>query len=256
MAMMDEKQAEALRQRFLEVSGRVRAAARASGRQEDAVALVAVSKTHPAEAVAVLAGMGQTLFGESYVQEALAKQEAVNSLVTSLAGGNAGQQVQWHFIGHLQSKKAKDVVGKFSLIHAVDSLKLAQNMQNRLAMLPVTQTGAPAGVQDVLIQVNIGREAQKSGVAIEDAASLAEAVAQMPLLRLQGFMCMPPFHCTGDMATPFFAHLRTIRDDVERRLGLTLPHLSMGMSHDFEQAIGQGATLVRVGTDIFGTRDV
>lgn len=249
--MMEEKQAAALRQRFLEVRDRVRAAARASGRQEDAVALVAVSKTHPAEAVAELAALGHTLFGESYVQEALAKQEAVCSLM----GGEAGRQVQWHFIGHLQSKKAKDVVGRFSLIHAVDSLKLAQNMQNRLAMLPVTQTGAPAGVQDVLIQVNIGREPQKSGVAIEDAASLAEDVAQMPLLRLQGFMCMPPFHCTGDMATPFFEHMRTIRDAVEHRLGMPLPHLSMGMSHDFEQAIAQGATLVRVGTDIFGTRD-
>lgn len=241
--MMNNEESAALRLRFLEVREKIRAAARVAGRDENSVALVAVSKTHPAESIDVIASMGQTVFGESYVQEALSKQEALSHL-----------SLDWHFIGHLQSKKAKDVVGRFSLIHGVDNIKLAQNLQNRMAMLPVTQTGAAVSVQDILIQVNIGREEQKSGVAIEDLFALAEAVTALPLLRLRGLMCMPPFHCVGEMASPFFAHLRELKDKLEQHLGVTLPHLSMGMSHDFEQAVAEGATLVRVGTDIFGER--
>ncbi len=241
--MMNREETAALQERYQEVAERVRTAARVAGRAADDVTLVAVSKLHPAESIDVVAGMGQRVFGESYVQEALAKQETLHAL-----------DIEWHFIGHLQSKKARDVVGRFSLIHGVDNLKLAQNLQNRMAMLPVTGTGADASVQDILIQVNIGREAQKSGVAIEELHALADAVRQLPLLRLQGLMCMPPLHCTGDRARPFFAHLRQLKEQLEQHLGVVLPHLSMGMSQDFEQAVAEGATLVRVGTDIFGER--
>ncbi len=241
--MMQPEEATALRQRFAEVRERVREATRRAGRQEDSVTLVAVSKLHPAASIACIAGEGQVDFGENYVQEALAKQDAL-----------AGLPIRWHCIGHLQSKKAKDVAGRFCLIHAVDNLKLAQNLQNRMAMLPVGQTDGALRVQDILIQVNIGNEAQKSGVAIAALPELVEAVAQLPLLRVCGVMGMPPFHCVGDLATPFFERLRELRDATERRLGVALPHLSMGMSQDFEQAIAQGATLVRVGTDIFGSR--
>jgi len=241
--MMSEQESGALAARYHEVRERIEMAARKAGRQPGSVSLVAVSKTHPAESVEVVAGEGQVVFGESYVQEALAKQECLSHL-----------GLEWHFIGHLQSKKARDVVGRFALIHGVDNIKLAQNLQNRMAMLPVTSTGGDLSVQDILIQVNIGREPQKSGVAIEDLFSFAEDVIKLPQLRLRGLMCMPPFHCIGELASPYFAHLRELKEQVERHLGMALPHLSMGMSQDFEQAIAEGATLVRVGTDIFGER--
>ncbi|UZP69162.1 YggS family pyridoxal phosphate-dependent enzyme [Desulfovibrio mangrovi] len=240
---MNEQESGALVARYHEVRERIEGAVRKAGRDAGSVSLVAVSKTHPAESVEVVAGEGQVVFGESYVQEALAKQEELSRL-----------PLEWHFIGHLQSKKARDVVGRFALIHGVDNLKLAQNLQNRMAMLPVTTTGADVSVQDILIQVNIGREPQKGGIAIEDLLPFAEDVVKLPQLRLRGLMCMPPFHCVGDLASPFFAHLRELKEQVERHVGMTLPHLSMGMSQDFEQAIAEGATLVRVGTDIFGER--
>jgi len=210
-------------------------AAKQAGRAPGDVTLVAVSKLHPASDIRDLAGTGQTEFGENYVQEALAKQEAL-----------AGLDVNWHFIGGLQSNKAKYVAGKFALVHSVDSSKLAQALHKKAVSLGT--------VQDILIQVNIAGETQKSGIMVEKLPEMAEAVQGMEGLRLVGLMTMPPFFDDPEHARPVFARLRELRDGLQTRLGTSLPHLSMGMTGDFVPAVQEGATLVRIGTRIFGTR--
>lgn len=231
--------AEVLRERWESVCVRLRDAVRVAGREPDDVTLVAVSKLHPASDIVAVAAAGQVDFGENYVQEALGKQQ-------ELAANPACAAIRWHCIGHVQSRKAKDVAGRFALIHTVDSLKLAQGLERHMADM-----GAD---QPVLIQVNVGEEAQKSGVAVADLPALAEGVAACPHLKLRGLMCLPPVFDAGMAARPHFALLRTLRDGLQQRLGLALPELSMGMSGDFEAAVLEGATLVRIGTDIFGSR--
>ena len=235
----------ALIERYELVKDNVANAVKNAGRNADDVTLLAVSKFHPVEAVKILSKCGHSCFGESYVQEAVAKQDALS-----------GCPVEWHFIGHMQTKKAKDVVGRFALIHTVDRLKLAQNMQKRMAMLPATSVEGDCAVQDILLQVNISGEEQKSGVAPDGLKQLAEAVLELPQLRIRGLMGMPPFTEVGEAARPYFVHLRELKDSLVQEFGLTLPHLSMGMSQDYAQAIEEGATYVRIGTDIFGQRPV
>ncbi len=220
------------------VRQRLEQAAKAAGRRPEDITLVAVSKTHPAEAVAAAHALGQVEFGENYVQEVLAKQDALASL-----------PLHWHFIGHLQSNKAKFVAGRFSLIHTVDSIKLAQNLHKCMERIAVENR------QDMLIQVNIGQEEQKGGVAESELLRLAEEVLKLESLRLLGLMCIPPLSLSAVETRPYFTRLRELRDGMEGELGIKLPHLSMGMSHDFVEAVAEGATLVRVGTDIFGRRD-
>lgn len=226
-----------MRENFADVHGRMAEAAKRSGRSPDAVRLVAVSKFHPAEAVRMAAACGQRAFGENYVQEALAKQSALADL-----------ELEWHSIGHVQTNKAKDVAGRFSLIHGVDNARLAAGLAARL----------PEGiaVQTILLQVNIGDEPQKSGVDRNDLPTLAEAVLAEPRLNLRGLMGMPPFFDEPEAARPYFARLRELRDSLQTRLGVALPELSMGMSGDFEAAIEEGATIIRVGTTLFGPRPV
>ncbi|MDE7064102.1 MAG: YggS family pyridoxal phosphate-dependent enzyme [Desulfovibrionaceae bacterium] len=231
--------AAALRERWEAVRRRLADAVRAAGRAEEEVTLVAVSKLHPVESMACLAAWGQVDFGENYVQEARAKQGA-------LSGNPECVAMRWHCIGHVQSRKARDVAGRFALIHSLDSLKLAVGLEKHLE--------SSGTRQPVLIQVNIGGEVRKSGAAVEELPALAEGVMGLPHLELQGLMCLPPIFDDGPAARPHFARLRGLRDDLERRLGCTLPHLSMGMSGDFEEAVAEGATLVRIGTDIFGPR--
>lgn len=227
---------EALRERWRAVCARVRAACREAGRDPADVRLVAVSKFQPAAAIACVAAAGQADFGENYVQEARSKQAAL-----------AGAGLRWHMIGHVQSRKARDVAGRFVCIHTLDSLKLARALEAHLA--------ASGMAQDVLIQVNVGEEAQKSGVTAGELPALAEAVlGQCPHLRLQGLMCLPPVFDAGMAARPHFARLREWNESLRVRLGLPLPELSMGMSGDFAAAIQEGATMVRIGTDIFGLR--
>ena len=223
-----------LEERWRRVVDGVAEAARAAGRPADAVRLVAVSTCHPAGAVAELAGLGQRDFGENYVQEARAKQEALADL-----------PLRWHAIGPVQTNKAKDVAGRFALIHTVDSERLAEALARRLE---------PGIEQEVLIQVNIGHEPQKAGVEPGGLAALMERLLTAPRLRVRGLMCLPPRCGEGEEARPYFARLRELRDEAERRFGVDLPHLSMGMSGDYRQAVAEGATLVRVGTDIFGPR--
>ena len=227
-------------QRWQSVCARVAEAARQAGRTPDTVTLVAVSKLHPAADIGEVAGAGQVDFGENYVQEALAKQD-------ELAAEPRCARVRWHMIGHVQSRKAKDVAGRFSCIHTLDSLKLARGLEAHLA--------EQGGEQEALIQVNVGEEAQKSGVSAQDLPELAENIrTTCPHIHLRGLMCLPPVFDAGMAARPHFALLRELNEALRTRLCLPLPHLSMGMSGDFEAAILEGATLVRIGTDIFGTR--
>ena len=234
---MNPSETAALGERLEAVRGRLAGAARIAGRKPEDVRLIAVSKLHPVEAILAAYGFGQRVFGENYVQEALAKQEVLPDL-----------DVEWHCIGHVQTNKAKDVTGRFALIHTVDTLKFAETLARRLP--------EDIPVQRVLLQVNIGNEPQKAGVDEHDLPSLAEAVLALPRLEVRGLMCLPPFFDDGEAARPYFARLRELRDDLEARLGIKLPELSMGMSGDCVQAVEEGATLVRVGTDIFGPRPV
>lgn len=222
--------------RLERVRARIEQACRRAGRDPASVTLVAVSKTHPAPDVAALARAGQGLFGESYVQEALPKQDEL-----------AGLGLRWHFIGRLQKNKVKYIAGRFELIHSVDSLDLAQMLHKKSVEKGV--------IQPVLLQVNLACEAAKAGCALDETGPLAEAVAALPGLSLKGLMLMPPWDENPEAGRPLFARARELRGELSARLGAPLPELSMGMSHDLEQAVEEGATLVRVGTDLFGPRE-
>jgi len=253
-----------LSERFDAIWARIAGAASRSRRPADAVRLVAVSKLHAAETVAELAvhwarRAGRPVFGENYMQEAREKMARVRELLrTGIGPDQTPEPPEWHFTGHVQSKKARDIVGQFSLIHSVDSLKLAQALckawQSKVAGVPVGLDEATPGPQHILVQVNVGREEQKSGVDPEALEPLIESIAAMPELRLQGLMCIPPLADIGADSRPYFILLRELRDKMESVCGFSLPQLSMGMSDDFEAAIEEGATLVRIGTDIFGPR--
>lgn len=221
-------------ERLREVLERMAHAARSAGRRPETARLVAVSKLHGPDAVETLFRAGQLVFGENYIQEALGKMD-------TLPG-----DIQWHFIGHLQTNKAKVAAGRFALIHSLDSVKLARSLQEKTVDLGL--------VQDVLVQVNLAGEVQKSGVAEKDLPELAEFLAAAPNLRWQGLMLMPPFFDDPERVRPYFARLRELAVRLRREFGLPLPELSMGMTGDFEAAVEEGATLVRIGTRIFGER--
>ena len=231
--MSDRKQE--LAERAAGVRDALADAAREAGRNPEDVALVAVSKLHPASDIRALAETGQVDFGENYVQEALGKQEELADL-----------DVNFHFIGGLQSNKAKFVAGNFTLVHSVDSRKLAQALHKKAESLGV--------VQDILIQVNIAGETQKSGITVDLLPQLAEEVMGFAGVRVVGLMTMPPFFNEPERARPVFSRLRQLRDELEKQLGSSLPHLSMGMTGDFVPAVQEGATMVRIGTRIFGAR--
>lgn len=206
-----------------------------AGRDPASVTLVAVSKYQPVPAMEALVQAGQRVFGENYVQDALPKMEKLQN-----------QDLEWHFIGKLQSNKAKHAVGRFALIHTVDKIKLARTLHKEAKKNGI--------IQPVLIQVNIGCEPQKSGVALEELESLAREFTQLDGVDLQGLMCMPPACRDAEETRPYFRKLSELREGLRQRLGLALPHLSMGMSADYVQAIEEGASLVRVGTALFGAR--
>lgn len=213
---------------------RIADAAIAAGRDPAMVRLLAVSKTWPADSVREAAAAGQRAFGENYVQEGAAKVDEL-----------AGLGLEWHFIGPLQSNKTRLVANRFSWVHSIDRLKIAERLsEQRDVHLPPLE---------VCIQVNVSGEASKSGVAPPDLPELARAVAALPHLRLRGLMAIP--EPTPDVALQRarFASLRAMRDELNAA-GLALDTLSMGMSDDLEAAIAEGSTLVRVGTAIFGSR--
>ncbi|OQA31499.1 MAG: hypothetical protein BWY57_02332 [Betaproteobacteria bacterium ADurb.Bin341] len=217
------------------VRQRIADAARAAGRNPESVHLLAVSKTWPADAVLEAAEAGQTAFGENYVQEALHKMAELQP-----------RTLEWHFIGPVQSNKTRPIAEQFDWVHSIDRPKIAERLSaQRPAHLPPLQ---------VCIEVNVSEEKSKSGCPPEDATALCRAVAALPRLRLRGLMAIPA--PVEDFAQQRLA-FRRLRDLLEqlRRDGLPLDTLSMGMSHDLEAAIAEGATIVRVGTAIFGTRN-
>lgn len=219
-----------------QIHDRIDKACQRVGRNPEGVKLVAVSKVKPAEQVEEAFHAGQKLFGESYVQEFRDKQPLVT------------EPVQWHFIGGLQSNKVKYLRDKVTMIHSVDRLSLAEEI-NR-------QWGKIDGSVEILLQVNVGDEASKSGCAPEDLESLIRAVAQLPHLKICGLMCLPPNFDDPEQVRPFFKQLRELSEQINRLqlTGVEMGELSMGMSGDFEVAVEEGATLVRVGTAIFGAR--
>ena len=208
---------------------RIAAACSRAGRPADSVTLVAVSKTFPATAVDEAIEAGITDVGENRVQEAREKRPLVR----------AASATRWHLIGHLQSNKAKDAVRLFDVIQTVDSVELAGKIARA--------ADGEGKRQEILLQVNVGGETQKNGASKEAIPDLATAVREMPSLHLRGLMAIPPLG-TPEQSRPYFRDLRALRDE------LGLEHLSMGMSEDFEVAIEEGATLVRVGRAIFGSR--
>ncbi len=223
--------ADEIRSGIAAVEARIAAACARAGRTRADVRLVAVSKTFPAADVDHVIAAGVADIGENKVQETRDKKP--------LVAGNA----RWHLIGHLQSNKAKDAVRLYDVIQAVDSAELAEKIARA-----VESTGESAGKrQDVLLQVNIGRELQKSGAAPDSVPELARRIAAIPGIRLTGLMAIPPAG-EAEAMRPYFRELRAMRDD----LGLT--ELSMGMTDDFEVAIEEGATIIRVGRAIFGSR--
>jgi len=206
------------------------------GRDPESVHLVAVSKKKPAADIESAIAAGQSLFGESYVQECVAKIDQVESAAV------------WHFIGGLQSNKVKYLSGKVAMIHSVDRLSLAKEIDR--------QWGKLNSNVEILIQVNLGEEETKSGATAEELLKLVSQVARLEHLRIKGLMTLPPWDDDPEMVRPYFRQLRTLAEQVEE-LGLPnvkMAELSMGMSHDFEVAIEEGATMVRIGTAIFGAR--
>jgi pyridoxal phosphate enzyme (YggS family) len=216
------------------VLARIEAAARRFGRDPASISLLAVSKTWPAAAVRDAAAAGQRAFGENYVQETVEKVAELAALA-----------LEWHFIGPLQSNKTRPVAEHVDWVHSVERLKIAERLsQQRPPQLPPL---------NVCLQVNVSGEASKSGCAPEEAPALARQIAALPQLRLRGLMCIPePADDFAAQRQPF-RQLREIYEQL-RNEGLALDTLSMGMSHDIEAAIAEGATMVRVGTAIFGDR--
>jgi len=223
-------------ERLERVRDEIRTAAVRAGRNPDEVRLVAVSKTRPGADVVRAFQAGQILFGENYVQEFSAKAAEVS------------EPVEWHFIGHLQSNKVKYISGLVSMIHSVDRLSLAEEISRQWTRVNKTC--------NVLIQVNVSGEATKSGTTAGDALALVRAASLLPNIRVQGLMTMPPFFDDPAAARPYFAELKRLADLIaaEHIAGVEMRELSMGMSGDFEAAIQEGATLVRIGTAIFGER--
>jgi PLP dependent protein len=218
------------------VKERLAKAATRVGRDPEGVTLVAVTKTVPVERIREAIDAGQRVFGENRVQEAQTKVKAL------------GPGVQWHLIGHLQRNKVKLVCDLFTMLHSVDRLSLAQDIDARAA-----QHGS---VMPILIQVNIGDETTKSGMAASATLALAQQIAALPHVAIQGLMCVPPAVDLAEHARPYFVQLRSLAEQIARARipNVAMSELSMGMSHDFEVAIEEGATMVRVGSAIFGAR--
>lgn len=229
-----------LTQNLAAVRQRIQAAAEQAGRPAASVTLVAVTKGHPLEALQALLALGVTQIGESYLTEARHKQVALA----------ASPDVQWHMIGHVQSRKAREVSEHFSIVHSVDSLRLAERLhrfaQERGQRLPV------------LLECNVSGEITKQGwVCAQDPAEFfadAYVVAGLQGLELRGLMSMAPITARPEEARPYFERTRQLRDALAQRLGQPLPELSMGMSNDYEAAVLEGATLVRIGEALMGPR--
>jgi pyridoxal phosphate enzyme (YggS family) len=221
--------------RLRAVRERIAAAAAGVDRNADGITLIAVSKTHPADRVDAAVAAGAVVLGENRVQEAAAKKPGVRA-------------ARWHLIGPLQRNKARLALETFDVIHTVDRPEIADRLQFLL------EQHWPDRVVEVLLEVNVGDEPQKAGVAPDDAAELLARATRLDRLEVRGLMAIPPFGVEPEASRPYFRALRELRDKLQDASGRALPELSMGMSHDFEIAVAEGATMVRVGTAIFGPR--
>jgi pyridoxal phosphate enzyme (YggS family) len=213
---------------------RIKAACERAGRALDSITLLAVSKTHPPETVKIAADSGLVFFGENKVQEAKAK--------IPLCPG----KLRWHFIGHLQSNKCRDAVELFEMIQSVDGLSLAREISKRCEQA--------AKRMPVLLEVNLAGEASKFGYKPEQLLAELKEINFLPRIEIHGLMTVPPWSADAENSRPHFRRLRELKMQCEEILGEPLPHLSMGMSGDFEIAIEEGATIVRIGTALFGPR--
>ena len=226
-----------LKTRLENVLNRIKNAALSYSRDPETIRLVAVSKTIPTDMVKEAIEAGVKILGENYIQEARKKFGALSS-----------HPVSWHFIGHLQTNKAKYAVRLFDLIHSVDSLKLAHELNKQAKKINK--------IQEILIQVNISMESTKAGVYEQDALSLIKDISHLENLSVKGLMTMPPFFNEPEKVRPYFSALRKLRDQIKKESipNIAMDELSMGMTGDFEAAIDEGASLVRIGTAIFGER--
>lgn len=234
---MESPERETIAQRVQSVLSAIRSAAEKAGRRPDDIRLVAATKTVTADRIREGIGAGLSILGENRVQEALPKIEAL-----------AQAPVQWHFIGHLQRRKVRSVVGMFELIHSVDSLELAQEIDRRAG-----EAGRP---QDILLEVNIGGETTKAGFHPDGLIQLVSMMASLSHIQIKGLMAIPPPTTEAESARTYFVRLRKLAEAiaVQRIPGVAMNELSMGMSNDYEIAVQEGATLVRVGSAIFGAR--
>jgi pyridoxal phosphate enzyme (YggS family) len=223
-----------LAQNFENIRQRIRAACARAGRTPTDVQLLAVSKGHPPDAVAAAAGAGQTLFGENKIQEAKAK------IPLSPA------RLRWHMIGHLQSNKCRDAVQLFDMIEGVDSLNLAREISKHADKSGKTMP--------ILLEVNVAGESSKFGYKPDAVLAELAEINRLPNIEIHGLMTVPPYSPNGERSRAYFQQLRDLKSKCEDILGAPLPHLSMGMSGDFEIAIEEGSTIVRIGTALFGPR--
>jgi PLP dependent protein len=222
-----------VKENLLKVRERIERAAQKAGRDPKEIKLVAVSKTVEVDRIKEAIDAGVAILGENYVQEAQEKIEAL------------GKSVSWHFIGHLQSNKAKYAVRLFDVIHSIDSIPLAEELNRRAEQ--------PDRAIRVMIEVNLSKEATKFGTDEERVLNLARRIQKLDHLSLEGLMTMPPYFDSPEMSRPYYVALRELKDRMVKE-GIPLKELSMGMSNDFEIAVEEGATYVRVGTAIFGPR--
>jgi PLP dependent protein len=228
-----------VRENLLRIQERIAGAAARAGRRTEEVTLIAVSKTHPASAIVEAYEAGIRHFGENRVQEWEGKRAGTDGLVGT-----------WHLIGHLQGNKAARAAKLFHSIDSVDDFAVAQRLDRAREEAGIT------GKLRVLIEVRVAPEETKSGVEMSGLPALAEKFTDLRQLELAGLMCIPPFLEDAEQVRPYFRRLRELRDELTGQIGSALPVLSMGMSHDFEVAIEEGATEVRVGTALFGAREV
>ena len=228
---------QAVRDNLAKIQARIAEAAKKAGRQREDVTLIGVSKTQPADAIRVAYEAGVRHFGENRVQEWEGKRQSLGDL-----------KATWHLIGHLQSNKAARAAKAFQSVDSVDDFALAERLDRACG------EAADGEKLRVLLEVRVAEEETKSGIGAQDLQALAEKTSQLPHLEIAGLMCIPPLLKEPEEVRPYFAKLRELRDDLAKRLGLPLPVLSMGMSHDFDVAIQEGATEVRIGTALFGAR--
>lgn len=225
-----------LKDNFKEVEARIQAACERAGRKREEVTLIAVSKTKPVQMLQEAYDLGNRIFGENKVQEIVDKYDALPA------------DISWHMIGHLQRNKVKYIIDKVTLIHSVDSLRLAEAIEKE-----ATKKGVTA---DILIEVNVAKEDTKYGVMPEDAARLVSQISALPHIRIKGLMTIAPFVTNPEENRIYFQRLRNLAVDIgeNKSDNVTMSVLSMGMTNDYEIAIEEGATMIRVGTGLFGAR--